>query len=135
MSASASVATPKRAVRAAGPAAALATTIGDVPVRIVPGIACTRGLDDMPDVLRGEEIELVGLAALREGDGPVALPGAHTKWVRLEGGEVVEFFTSMSGEIFERLIEHGLLASIVEGAAVDGAADRVAPTKFTSEQA
>ncbi len=101
--------------------AAVSTTIGNVPVHIVPGIACRRSFDGEPDILRGEEIELMGLAALRAVDGWVALPGTHTKWARLEQGRVIDFFTSMSGEIFDRLTAKGLLASIVAGEAVDGA--------------
>lgn len=61
----------------------------------------------------------MGLAALRAVDGCVALPGTHTKWARLEKGRVVEFFTSMSGEMFDRLTAQGLLASIVDGEAAD----------------
>lgn len=101
-------------------AAAVATEIGSVPVHIVPGITCLRSFDGEPDILRGEEIEMMGLASLGTVDGWVALPGTHTKWARLERGRVVEFFTSMSGEIFDRLTAKGLLASIVEGEAQDG---------------
>lgn len=102
-------------------AAAVSTHIGDVPLKIVPGITCRRSFDGEPDILRGEEIELMGLSALRAVDGWVALPGTHTKWARLENGCVVDFFTSMSGEIFDRLTAKGLLASIVAGEAADGA--------------
>lgn len=101
-------------------AAAVATEIGSVPIHIVPGITCRRSFDGEPDILRGEEIEMMGLAALGTSDGWVALPGTHTKWARLERGRVVEFFTSMSGEIFDRLTAKGLLASIVDGEARDG---------------
>jgi 2-dehydro-3-deoxygalactonokinase len=101
-------------------AAAVATEIGSVPVHIVPGITCRRSFDGEPDILRGEEIEMMGLAALGTSDGWVALPGTHTKWARLERGRVVEFFTSMSGEIFDRLTAKGLLASIVDGEAKVG---------------
>lgn len=100
--------------------AAVEARIGDASLHIVPGIACTRSFDGAPDVLRGEEVELMGLAAMRPTDGWVALPGTHTKWARLERGRVIEFFTSMSGEIFDRLTEKGLLASIVEREASDG---------------
>jgi len=62
----------------------------------------------------------MGLAALRAVEGWVALPGTHTKWARLENGRVVDFFTSMSGEIFDRLTTQGLLSSIVDGEAADG---------------
>ena len=98
------------------------TSIGRVPTQIVPGITCRRSFDGQPDILRGEEIELIGLATLRVVDGWVALPGTHTKWARLGGGRVVDFFTSMSGEIFDRLTAKGLLASIVDGEAADGPA-------------
>jgi len=103
-------------------AAAVATAIGSVPVHIVPGITCRRSFDGEPDILRGEEIEMMGLAVLGKSDGWVALPGTHTKWARLQRGRVVEFFTSMSGEIFDRLTQKGLLASIVEGDATDSPA-------------
>jgi 2-dehydro-3-deoxygalactonokinase len=100
--------------------AAVATQIGSVPLHIVPGVTCRRSFDGEPDILRGEEIELMGLAALRAVEGLVALPGTHTKWARLENGRIVDFFTSMSGEIFDRLTAKGLLASIVAGEAADG---------------
>jgi 2-dehydro-3-deoxygalactonokinase len=101
-------------------AAAVNSKIGGVATSIVPGIACRRTFDGQPDILRGEEIELMGLAALRAVDGCVALPGTHTKWAWLEKGRVVEFFTSMSGEVFDRLTAKGLLASIVDGEATQG---------------
>ena len=99
------------------------TSIGGVQLRIVPGMTCTRGHDGGPDILRGEEIELFGFAQLHpEWDGFVALPGTHTKWVRFGGGQLRDFFTSMSGEMFDRLTSSGLLASIVEGEAHAGEA-------------
>jgi 2-dehydro-3-deoxygalactonokinase len=98
--------------------------IGEVPVAIVPGLACRRGVDDAPDIMRGEETELLGLIAAGQvpANGLVALPGTHSKWVRLRDGAVVEFMTAMSGEIFDRLTAAGLLASVVDGPAVEGAA-------------
>lgn len=102
--------------------ATIAATIGSVPVTIVPGIACTRRFDGAPDIMRGEEVELLGLAAAMPVDGIAALPGTHTKWVRMEGGRILDFFTAMSGEIYDRLTGQGLLASIVEGEAAIGAA-------------
>lgn len=104
--------------RAARPA-----VIGGLDVRLVPGMTCERAYDGGPDILRGEEIELFGFADLHPGlDGFVALPGTHTKWVRFEGGRALDFFTSMSGEMYDRLTAAGLLASIVEGEAQAGAA-------------
>ena len=98
-------------------------TIGGVQLRIVPGMTCERAYDGGPDILRGEEIELFGFARLHpEWNGFVALPGTHTKWVRFGGGQLLDFFTSMSGEMFDRLTSSGLLASVVEGEARVGEA-------------
>lgn len=96
--------------------------IGGVDVRIVPGIACRRAFDGAADVLRGEEIELLGLIGLGHADGLAALPGTHTKWVWLDHGRVIDFFTAMSGEMYDRLAAQGLLASVIEGEATEGAA-------------
>lgn len=110
----------------AGPAELLAasveTRIGAAAVRIIPGVTCRRAFDDAPDILRGEEIELLGVASLEAGGRIVALPGTHTKWARLDGDRIGEFMTSMSGEIFDRLTAQGLLASIVDGESREGPA-------------
>ena len=99
------------------------TEIGATEVHIVPGVSCRRAFDDGPDVMRGEEMELFGFAAANpEWNGLIALPGTHTKWARFSAGRIVDFFTSMSGEMFDRLTAAGLLASIVDGPAVDGEA-------------
>lgn len=98
---------------------AVPVTIGDVPIVIVPGIACRHAIDDAPDVLRGEETEILG-STPAEGEAMIVLPGTHAKWTRVRDGRVVEFVTSMSGEIFDRLTTQGLLASVTEG---EGAAD------------
>ncbi|PZU16755.1 MAG: hypothetical protein DI589_27005, partial [Shinella sp.] len=100
------------------------THIGPVEVAIVPGLACRRPQDDAPDIMRGEETELLGLldAGQLPLDGLVALPGTHSKWVQLQGGAVASFLTAMSGEVFDRLTAAGLLASVVDGPAEDGPA-------------
>lgn len=100
------------------------TRIGSLEVRIVPGMACVRAADGAPDVMRGEETELLGL--LSSGtigpDAMVALPGTHTKWIQLRSGRVESFMTAMSGELFDRLAGGGLLASVLEGPGAVGPA-------------
>ncbi len=102
----------------------VATRIGSLDLRIVPGMACVRAVDGAPDVMRGEETELLGL--LSGGafgpDAIVALPGTHTKWIQLRAGRVESFMTAMSGELFDRLAGGGLLASVLEGPGVVGPA-------------
>ncbi len=81
-------------------------------VWIVPGVSCTNPLG-APDVLRGEETQLLGALeldpALAEGRHLVCLPGTHTKWVSLHDGVVVEFLTAPTGEIFRMLCDHSVL--------------------------
>lgn len=84
-------------------------------VAIAPGVACTnpRGA---PDVLRGEETQIVGATrqhpALARGRQILALPGTHTKWVLVENGRIVSFQTSLSGELYALLCNQSTLASI-----------------------
>ncbi len=104
-------------------AALVPACMGETPLSIVPGVSCRRAFDDGPDVLRGEEMELFGFAAANpRWRGLIALPGTHTKWARFEAGRIVDFFTSMSGEMFDRLTAAGLLSSIVDGPAAAGPA-------------
>jgi len=90
-------------------------------VRILPGIAQTSA--DAPDVLRGEETQLLTLALARH-TGLACLPGTHSKWVRLEDGAVAGFATFMTGELFHFIRTSSVIAPAVEGAdAVDPGSD------------
>jgi 2-dehydro-3-deoxygalactonokinase len=78
-------------------------------VHIVSGMRCTNPLG-APDVMRGEETQLLGAyAALATGRQLVCLPGTHTKWVSLHDGNVQEFLTVPTGELFALLCEHSVL--------------------------
>ena len=90
----------------------------DLDVRILPGLR----QDDPPDVMRGEETKLAGLAAAGHGDGVVLLAGTHDKWVDLAGGRVRRFFTSMTGDAFAALAEHSVLKHTLTGDGFDDAA-------------
>lgn len=79
------------------------------PVRILPGLAQT----DPPDVMRGEETQLLGLG-LR--DGTACLPGTHCKWARMEAGRVTAFTTFPTGELFALLARHSILRHTIAGA-------------------
>jgi 2-dehydro-3-deoxygalactonokinase len=72
-------------------------------VHIVPGLSCRSRLD-APDVLRGEETQILGAMALdpalARGRHLFCLPGTHTKWAVLDDGAVREFLTAVSGELF-----------------------------------
>jgi 2-dehydro-3-deoxygalactonokinase len=83
-------------------------------IRILPGIAQARA--DRPDVMRGEETQLLGVTE-PDFTGLVCIPGTHSKWVRIEDGSVVEFSTYMTGELFSVMAQHSILAHAIEGPA------------------
>lgn len=72
-----------------------------------------------PDVMRGEETQLIGVTSMLRERGElndpqtVLLPGTHTKWVSISGGAVVRFSTVMSGEMFRLLLDHSILGDPV----------------------
>lgn len=76
-------------------------------IRILPGIA-QRDVRH-PDVMRGEETQLLGVASLANSAQFISLPGTHSKWVSIENGMVKSFATFMTGELFALLAENSVL--------------------------
>lgn len=75
-----------------------------------------------PDVMRGEETELVGHLAGGGGDGLFVLPGTHSKWAWARGGQLTAFRTVMTGEVFAALRDHTILGRLIQpGAGSDEA--------------
>jgi 2-dehydro-3-deoxygalactonokinase len=85
------------------------------PCLIVPGY-CLRNAAGLPDVMRGEETQLLGAWTLGHTDGWFVLPGTHSKWVELRAGRVVQLRTYMTGELFDLLGQHGTLAAAAASA-------------------
>ncbi len=85
---------------------------------IVPGLSF---IDEsgVPDVMRGEETQLLGALDAIGDDSLVCLPGTHSKWARVRGGRVIAFRTHFTGEMFAVLKSHSLLGRMLE----DGPAD------------
>lgn len=87
-------------------------------VSIVPGLSCTNPLGG-PDVMRGEETQILGALALnpelKTGRHLLAMPGTHTKWVVVKDGAIASFLTAPVGETFAVLREHSILAKAAAG--------------------
>ena len=81
--------------------------------RIVPGLI---GMDSngVPDVMRGEETEILGCAAQVGNNVLFCLPGTHTKWVRMDDGRIGSFSTSMTGDLFKAIRENTILRSCTQ---------------------
>ena len=82
---------------------------------IVPGV-CYSG-NGRADVMRGEEIQLLGAVAagLIDSDELVCHPGTHNKWATLRHGQIREFKTVMTGEMFSLLKDHSILSDLLGG--------------------
>jgi 2-dehydro-3-deoxygalactonokinase len=82
---------------------------------IVPGVSYIG--QGRADVMRGEEVQLLGgvAAGLVNSEGFVCHPGTHNKWVLLRHGAIHIFGTVMTGELFNLLKEHSILADLLQG--------------------
>lgn len=84
-------------------------------IRILPGIAQRDA--GAPDVMRGEETQLLGALGLNAaGKALVCMPGTHSKWVRVKDGIVERFSTFMTGELFSVVSRETILSLAVAGA-------------------
>lgn len=72
------------------------------------------GLKTGFDVMRGEEVELMGLLSREEVSNyldtcRVILPGTHSKHIVVKDKQVLDFNTHMTGELFELMSKHSVL--------------------------
>lgn len=104
--------------------AGAATRVPELDVTIVPGVSLLT--DTRADVMRGEEVQVLGAVAagLAPADALFAQPGTHNKWVRVTGGRITDFATTMTGELFALVKGHGILAGMLDGPVADGPAFR-----------
>lgn len=85
---------------------------------IMGGVSC--GLDGpRPEVMRGEEVQTLGVLTQHPGARWVCLPGTHTKWVSTEAGRIKSFSTYMTGELFHWVTRQSIISTQIEGDAFD----------------
>lgn len=84
-------------------------------VAIVPGVC--RDSDGRQDVMRGEEVQLLGAVAagFAPADALLCQPGTHAKWAIMRGGALADFATAMTGEMFAMLKSHSLIGAEMTG--------------------
>ncbi|WP_454886741.1 2-dehydro-3-deoxygalactonokinase [Sphingomonas oryzagri] len=86
--------------------------VDGVAVSVAAGLS-TANFSGHADVMRGEETQIFGAAALdpalAEGRAMVVLPGTHSKWAELIEGRVERFHTFPTGELFALLRDHSTL--------------------------
>jgi 2-dehydro-3-deoxygalactonokinase len=79
----------------------------------VPG-AMYRSESNIPDVMRGEETQILGRVGRDQKRYSFVMPGTHSKWVVVENGKLSWFTTFMTGEIFAILLNHSILGRLIE---------------------
>ena len=84
------------------------TTGSNLQVRLVSGLRTEN------DVMRGEETELIGILNHDDyrqyaHDSLVLMPGTHSKHVRVQQGQIKDWQTFLTGELFESLTTHTIL--------------------------
>jgi 2-dehydro-3-deoxygalactonokinase len=77
-------------------------------VVLVPGIR-TENSAGVPDVIRGEETQIIGALEATRSTQLFVLPGTHSKWAVVRDHRITRFATFMTGEVFAILKEHSIL--------------------------
>lgn len=73
------------------------------------------GVQTANDVIRGEEVQMIGLIGEHISSKQLfILPGTHSKHILVEGGQVVDFKTFMTGELFEVIGKHTVLNNSIQ---------------------
>ncbi len=108
----------------AGPAE-IAVSLTDVAfdwaqVKIVPGLSAVDP-SGAPEVMRGEETQLIGVLGAIGSTGWACLPGTHAKWARVEDGRIASFSTYLTGEAYAALRGHTILGRMMRDGATDPA--------------
>lgn len=85
------------------------------PTYLVSGVATDA------DMMRGEECQAIGILAEPNLQSfrelcVLVLPGTHSKHIMIRNGRIVDLQTYMTGELFETLSRHTILAATVDAA-------------------
>ena len=85
---------------------------------IAPGLS-SRDTAGVPDVMRGEETQILGVLDRLPESAWVCLPGTHSKWVEVREHRIARFTTHMTGEVFAVMKAHSILGRLFAGSATD----------------
>jgi len=74
-------------------------------------IILVSGAKTTSDVMRGEEIQAIGLSKFlpNDSEGILLLPGTHSKHIQFKKGVYTSFVTYMTGELFDILSKNSIL--------------------------
>jgi 2-dehydro-3-deoxygalactonokinase len=91
-------------------------------IALVPGLSCE--LAHAPDVMRGEEVQILGVMQLHGlSDAQLVLPGTHSKWVTVRDHRIETFHTCMTGEVYALMRQHSILGRTLPALSSDETLD------------
>lgn len=92
-----------------------AETVLANPVLLISGVQIEN------DVMRGEEVQLVGVITQvkfkKDIEALFLFPGTHSKHIVVRNDDIVDFKTFMTGEMFELVAKHSILAHAISNTA------------------
>jgi 2-dehydro-3-deoxygalactonokinase len=94
--------------------AVISVPFSDAHVLLIPGVR-SKDSTGVPEIMRGEETEVMGIAEWHGGSKLVCMPGTHTKWIELEAQSIVRFQTCMTGDLFAALRKETILSKLMRG--------------------
>ncbi len=79
----------------------------------MPKVLLISGVRTDTDVMRGEEIQAIGLSdhLPKHERGILLFPGTHSKHIIFETGHFIDFTTHMTGELFEVISRYSILSA------------------------
>lgn len=85
--------------------------VTSIPLTVIPGVK--NAPEDAPDLMRGEEVECIGICRKLGIESPAVLmlPGTHNKLIRWDGARITACLTVMSGELIAALKTGTILRS------------------------
>ena len=87
-------------------------------ILLVPGLS-DRDDSGIPEVMRGEETQVLGALASIGAAGIVCLPGSHSKWVEVADHRIASYRTYLTGETFAALRAGTILGRMMRDGATD----------------
>ncbi len=80
---------------------------------IVPGVRYDDAYGRV-DVMRGEEVQILGALDPQLSEQLICLPGTHSKWAYVTKGQLMDFTSFMTGEIYMLLAKKSILSKLIE---------------------
>lgn len=79
---------------------------------LIPGVTTTDSCG-VPEVMRGEEAQVMGVMDACGGAGLICVPGTHSKWITIADYAITGFITCMTGDVFGALRRCTILSRIM----------------------